>query len=109
MRQVEVLYKDMPAGVLIQNDDGSFSFKYYDAWLTDTNKPNIGMSLPKLQKEFKADFLFPLFYNMLPEGSNKNMICNTLRIDADDYFGLLIHTASIDTIGSIKVKKNEIE
>ena len=49
--------------------------------------------------------LFPFFYNMLPEGSNKQNICFELRIDPKDYFGLLLTTAKYDTIGAIQVKE----
>jgi HipA-like protein len=107
MRKAEVLYKDMPAGVLIQHDDGTFSFSYSDYWLLDSTKPSIGVGFPKTDKTYRASFLFPLFYNMLPEGANKSWICAALRIDKDDYFGILVNIANVDTIGAIKINKIE--
>ena len=47
------------------------------------------------------------FFNMLPEGSNKQVICKRMRIDSDDYFGLLMTTAKTDIIGAIRVIKIE--
>jgi len=44
---------------------------------------------------------------MLPEGSNKQTVCFENRIDAKDYFGILITTAKQDTIGAITIKKIE--
>ena len=44
---------------------------------------------------------------MLPEGSNKKEACFELRIDAADYFGLLLSIAKNDTIGAITIKKIE--
>jgi len=107
MRKATVLYKDEEAGVLTQHDDGSFSFNYNDSWLTDNNKPDISLSLPKSKQEFHSKFLFPFFYHMLPEGSNKQVVCKLNRIDQSDYFGLLMTTAKYDSIGAVRVLKIE--
>jgi serine/threonine-protein kinase HipA len=45
-----------------------------------------------------------LFYNMLPEGVNKQAVCQRMRIDPDDYFGLLLITARHDSIGAVTVQ-----
>jgi serine/threonine-protein kinase HipA len=44
---------------------------------------------------------------MLPEGSNKQIVCKLNRLDLNDYFGLLLTTAKHDNIGAIKVIKIE--
>lgn len=105
MRQAQVLYKKEAAGVLTQLDDGSFIFTYHDQWFNDTHKPAISLTLPKTQQEYKSKHLFPFFYNMLPEGSNKQTVCFENRIDAKDHFGILITTAKYDTIGAVQIKK----
>ncbi|MFP4095823.1 MAG: HipA N-terminal domain-containing protein [Cyclobacteriaceae bacterium] len=105
MRKAAILYKGEKAGELIQHDDGAFTFRYTDDWLYDQNKPAISLTLPKTQPEYHARFLFPFFFNMLPEGANKEAICRLERIDQDDAFGLLLTTAKDDTIGAITVKK----
>jgi len=105
MRQAKVLYKNMEAGILTQNDDGSFVFRYHYAWLTDKNCSAISLTLPKTKQEYHSVYLFPFFYNMLPEGSNKHMICKHNRIDADDPFSLLMTVAKNDTIGAVRVLK----
>lgn len=107
MRKAKILYKDEEAGVLTQHDDGSFSFKYNDTWLAANNKPDISLTLPKSKQEFHSKFLFPFFYNMLPEGSNKQVVCKLSRIDQTDYFGLLMTTAKYDSIGAVRVLKIE--
>jgi len=107
MRQAKVLYKNMEAGILTQHNDASFTFKYYDAWLTDSNKPGISLTLPKQKQSYHSKFLFPFFYNMLPEGSNKQVVCQNNRIDEKDDFGLLITVADVDTIGAVRVVKIE--
>lgn len=106
MREAKILFKDEEAGILTQHDDGSFSFRYHDAWMA-ANKPSISLTLPKTEQEFHSKFLFPFFYNMLPEGSNKQVACKLNRIDQEDYFGLLMTTAQNDSIGAVRVVKIE--
>ena len=60
--------------------------------------------MPKTQQEYQADNLFPLFFNMLSEGVNRKLQSRLLRIDENDFFGLLAATAQFDTIGAITVK-----
>ena len=107
MRQAKVIYKNEEAGLLIQHDDGSFTFRYYDSWMANSNKNGISLTLPKIKQEYRSKILFPFFYNMLPEGSNKQVVCKHNRIDKDDYFGLLITTAKNDSIGAVTIMKIE--
>ncbi len=107
MRKAKVLFKNEEAGILTQNDDGSFSFRYHDDWLVNNSKQSISLTLPKTEKEFHSKFLFPFFYNMLPEGSNKEVVCKMNRIDREDHFGLLMSTAKNDSIGAVRVIKSE--
>lgn len=107
MRRARVLFKDEEAGLLTQHDDGSFTFKYHSAWLENKLKPSISLTLPKTEQNYHAEFLFPFFYNMLPEGSNKQVVCMHNRIDKNDYFGLLLTVAKTDSIGAVRVIKIE--
>jgi HipA-like protein len=107
MRQATILYKDEEAGVLTQNDDGSFMFRYHDAWMADSSKPGISLGMPKTEQEYHSKFLFPFFTNMLPEGSNRQIVCKHHRIDDKDYFGLLMTIAKYDSIGAVRVIKSE--
>lgn len=108
MRSARVLFKNEEVGILKQHDDGSFSFHYHANW-KDSSKPGISLTLPKTKREFYSKTLFPFFFNMLPEGSNKQVVCKLNRIDQDDYFGLLMTTAKNDSIGAVRVIKIEEE
>jgi HipA-like protein len=92
------------AGELIQENHGSYIFRYYDSYLLNDSLPAISLTLPKNRQEFRSKFLFPFFYNMLSEGVNKKLQCRLLKIDKKDYFGLLTETAKYDTIGPITLK-----
>lgn len=105
MRQAEIYFKGEKAGLLSQLDNGSFIYEYTDLWMSDNSKPPISLTLPKNVKEYKSNNLFPFFYNMLPEGTNKQIVCKNMRIDNDDFFSLFIITARYDTIGAVTVKK----
>lgn len=105
MRQAKILFRDEEAGILTQDDTGSFTFRYHDAWLTDSSKPSISLTLPKMTQVFQSKSLFPFFYHILPEGSNKQFVCKYNRIDQNDDFGLLITTARYDSIGAVNVIK----
>jgi len=107
MRKAKVLFKNEEAGILTQYDDGSFSFHYHENWVANSDRPSISLTLPKNEKEFHAKYLFPFFYSLLPEGSNKQVVCQLNRIDREDYFGLLMTTAKNDSIGAVRIIKLE--
>ncbi len=106
MRQARIYFRDEEAGLLTQLDDGSFTYLYHNQWVSDSSKPPISLTLPKINQAYHSEHLFPFFYNMLPEGTNKQVVCQHKRIDKDDYFSLLLITAGHDTIGAVTVKKN---
>jgi len=105
MRNAKVLFKNEEAGILTQYDDASFSFRYHDEWLSNNDKQSISLTLPKKEKVFHSQYLFPFFFSMLPEGSNKQVVCKLNRIDREDYFGLLMVTAKYDSIGAVRIVK----
>ena len=107
MRKAKVLFKNEEAGILTQHDDGSFSFRYHEDWVANNDRQSISLTLPKNEKEFHSRFLFPFFYSMLPEGSNKQGVCRINRIDSEDHFGLLMTTAKNDSIGAVRIIKQE--
>ena len=107
MRKARVLSKNEEAGILTQHDDGSFSFRYHDDWVANNTKQSISLTLPKTEKEFHSKYLFPFFYSMLPEGSNKQVVCKLNRIDPEDNFGLLMTIAKNDSIGAVRIIKIE--
>ena len=104
MRKAEVYRNGLLAGTLIQYSPQSYEFAYTDEWLSNDNLPPISLTLPKTKQKFNADHLFPFFFNMLSEGDNRRLQCRQLKIDENDHFGLLLNTATSDTIGAVTVK-----
>ena len=105
MRSGQVFYKNELAGKLSQLDNGSFVFQYDEQWFNDSSKPSISLTFPKNKMEFQSPTLFPFFFNFIPEGVNKRLICSKKRIDFNDYFGILLEVAGGDTIGAVKIIK----
>lgn len=105
MRSAQVLYKGEVAGILTQKDDSSFHFKYSENWIANETRPSISLTLPKREKEFSSKALFPFFYHLLPEGTNKRIVCKTFKIDEDDAFSILLQTSKTDTIGAITLQR----
>ena len=102
MRKAMVNFKEIPAGILEENKNG-FVFRYDDVYFHNPTQKAISLTFPKTQQTYYHSSLFPVFFNMLPEGTNKGMLCRVLRIDENDFFGLLLATAQYDTIGAITI------
>ncbi len=104
MRKVEVYRNGILAGFLTEEDRKNYVFRYEDNYFADSTKPAISLTLPKTQQEYKSEFLFPFFFNMLSEGVNRKLQSTQLKIDEEDNFGLLTATAQYDTIGAVTIK-----
>ena len=104
MRAMEIYRNGTLAGTLTEKNRQRFVFKYNDNYFNDPSQAAVSLTLPKTQKEYSSEFLFPFFYNMLSEGANRTLQCTQLRIDEEDNFGLLMATAQYDTIGAVTVK-----
>jgi serine/threonine-protein kinase HipA len=104
MRKVEVYRNGILAGFLAEEDRRNYVFRYDDNYFADSTKPSISLTLPKTIQEYKSEFLFPFFYNMLSEGVNRKLQSTQLKIDEEDNFGLLTATAQYDTIGAVTIK-----
>lgn len=109
MRRAGVYRNGQFAGTLTEFDNGSYEFRYDDAWFVNEKLPAVSLTLPKTQQTYRSDHLFPFFFNMLSEGANKELQCRWLKIDEKDYFGLLMATAGSDTPGAVTVKPAEAE
>lgn len=104
MRTLEIYCNGILTGLLIEENWKQYIFRYDEKYYIDDNNPAISLTLPKSQKEYRSEFLFPFFFNMLSEGENRKLQSIHLRIDEEDYFGLLGPTAQYDTTGAITVK-----
>ena len=105
MRHAEVFRNRILSGTLSETESGNYIFTYDSAYYTDNSKPCISLTIPKNKLTHHSEHLFPFFYNMISEGSNRILQSKQLKIDEKDFFGLLLATAQYDTIGAITVKQ----
>ncbi len=104
MRQLYVYMNEDKAGVLTEKSPGKgYSFRYDEKYLA-TDLPAISVTLPKREEAYESEYLFPFFTNMLPEGANREIISHSLRIDENDFFGLLVAMADKDFIGAVNLR-----
>ena len=104
MRKAAVYRNGIFAGTLREENTHRYVFRYDDAYFHDTGQPAISLTLPKTQQEYRSEYLFPFFFNMLSEGVNRKSQSTQLKIDEKDHFGLLTATAQYDTIGAVTLK-----
>ena len=104
MRQALVFSNKILAGTLTETNDRHYVFQYDEDYLLGADCRAISLSFPKRKEAYVSKDLFPFFFNMLSEGSNKALQCRTLKIDEADVFGLLLATAMHDTIGAITIQ-----
>ncbi len=105
MKQLEVYFNDIKAGILSEQHPGTgYSFQYDEEYLKSAMPP-ISATLPKKVTAYSSEHLFPFFSNMLPEGANRRVICRVLKIDENDFFGLLETMADRDFIRAVNVRR----
>jgi serine/threonine-protein kinase HipA len=97
-----VKYNGVPAGILEKSSEG-YSFLYDKEYVQSGGRP-VSITMPFKEMSYKSSMLFPVFMNLLSEGSNKKMQCRLLKIADNDYFSLLLATARFETIGPITVE-----
>jgi serine/threonine-protein kinase HipA len=104
---LEVIYKGKIKAGELWVDENGYHFEYENAFMEDVTSRPISVNIPKTQKTYHSNELFPYFKSILSEGENREQICKALSIDPSDDWSLLALTCQYDTIGAITVKKIE--
>jgi len=104
LRKAQVFYKNELAGYITETQD-DYTFQYDHEFFK--KNISISMSLPPREEPYHSKELFPFFKGLLPEGWYLNIVSATQKVDNKDSFGLLLASASGDTIGAVTVIKVE--
>lgn len=99
-RRANVMFKETMAGVIEETGEG-YRFTYDPAYLV--NGKTVGVSFPLRGEPYESRTLFPFFRGLLPEGWFREIVCQTLKIDSRDEFGLLIKACG-DCVGAVWIK-----
>ena len=105
MRKANVFRNGELVGTLTRYSTNDYEFRYENNWFANGELPPVSLTMPKNKQVYKSEYLFPFFFNMLSEGVNRQLQSRYLKIDEKDYFGLLLATATTDTIGAITVSE----
>ncbi len=105
MKSAKILRNTQEVGILSKLDDTTYTFQYSKIYLDNPQARNISVNFPLQPEEFKSEYLFAFFFNMLSEGNVKKAQCRNMKIDEDDSFTRLLKTAKDDVIGSITVEE----
>jgi len=101
MRKAEIFMHDIPAGELLENENG-YVFTYYEAYLKEQDTQAVSLTLPKSSKTFESKVLFPFFDGLIPEGWLLDIARKNWKIDQRDRMGLLLSCCH-NCIGAVKV------
>lgn len=102
MKQAEIYYKDIPAGVLTESDDG-YEFRYLQEYLASENAKPVSLTLPLQIQPYRSNVLFPFFDGLIPEGWLLDVALRNTDISVLDRMSLLLLCCS-DCIGAVSVK-----
>jgi serine/threonine-protein kinase HipA len=102
--KVEILDDDIVAGILEYNGL-EYIFCYDSEFLANKDTTAISVTMPKRKEPYISKKLHPFFSSLLSEGNLRDIQSKLLKLDKDDDFAFLVHTAKYDTIGSVRVGK----
>lgn len=101
MRQGEIWVNKTLAGILTEDDNG-YNFKYDKAYLENESTLAVSLTLPLQEEQFNAEYLFPFFDGLIPEGWLLDIVHKNWKINPRDRMGLLLTTCR-DCIGNISI------
>lgn len=101
MRQGQVFYDDVLAGIVTEDENG-YSFVYDDAYLGSDHPQPISLTLPLQREPFHSNVLFSFFDGLIPEGWMLNIAERNWKINRRDRMALLLACCR-DCIGNISV------
>lgn len=104
MRKCEIYFKDIAAGILIEDENG-YTFKYHKNY-KNSGKPPVSLTMPATNEAYTSLVLFPFFDGLIPEGWLLDIAEKTWKINPRDRMGLLLACCS-DCIGAVSVRHVE--
>lgn len=104
MRKAGIYNFGRYAGLLVEDDDGCYSFSYDEEYLSAADAEPVSLTLPLEAKSFTSDSLMPFFDGLIPEGWLLDIASETWKLNPRDRMGLLLACCR-DAIGSVSVRE----
>ncbi|MFH2094666.1 MAG: HipA N-terminal domain-containing protein [Bacteroidota bacterium] len=101
MRKAEIIMHEIPAGELLENENG-YIFRYYEGYLKIQDAQPVSLTLPVSNKVYDSKVLFSFFDGLIPEGWLLDIAQKNWKINQRDRMGLLLACCH-DCIGAVRV------
>ncbi|MDE6451458.1 MAG: HipA N-terminal domain-containing protein [Odoribacter sp.] len=101
MKQANIFYKDLLAGILTENDSG-YEFCYLPEYLFFETAKAVSLTLPLQEEVYTSPVLFPFFDGLIPEGWLLDVALRNTDISILDRMSLLLLCCK-DCIGAISI------
>jgi serine/threonine-protein kinase HipA len=103
MRQAEIYYHDVLAGILTETDDGEYTFQYDMLYVETYPQQFITFTMPVTSTIYTDKRLFSFFEGLIPEGWLLDIASKSWKINPNDRMGLLLACCQ-NCIGAVSVK-----
>jgi len=103
LRQAEIYYKDLLAGILTETDGGEYTFLYDQNYALKYPKQFMTFTMPVTDKLYVEKRLFPFFEGLIPEGWLLEIASKNWKLNPNDRMGLLLACCQ-NCIGAVSVK-----
>lgn len=103
MRKATIYYKDVPAGILTETDEGEYVFQYSESYIAQYPDQFITFAMPVMPGMYKDRRLFPFFEGLIPEGWLLDIATESWKINPNDRMGLLLACCR-NCIGAVSVE-----
>lgn len=102
MRQANIYYQDILAGVLTETNEGEYTFTYTSDYVKNYPKQFLSFSMLVRNEEYRDNRLFPFFEGLIPEGWLLDIATESWKINRNDRMGLLLACCQ-NCIGAVSV------
>lgn len=103
MRKAQIFYQDLLAGLLVETDDGEYTFQYDAHYIKNNPNQFITFSMPVINTTYRDNRLFPFFEGLIPEGWLLDIASKNWKINQNDKMGLLLACCQ-NCIGAVSVQ-----
>lgn len=103
MRSAEIFYGDSLAGILVETDEGIYTFQYDKEYVEQYPDQFITFTMPVTKGMYKDNRLFSFFEGLIPEGWLLDIASKNWKINHNDRMGLLLACCQ-NCIGAVSVK-----
>jgi serine/threonine-protein kinase HipA len=104
MREADIRYQDIHAGILKETDEGEYIFRYDTGYIQKHPNQFLTFSMPVNETPYVAERLFPFFEGLIPEGWLLDIAIKNWKLKSDDRMGLLLACCG-NCIGAVSVHK----